>query len=265
MNAWYQQQFDKALTTQYDECFAAIEGLTWLPWVGKNYQVTRVLIVAESHYTNAATPEEAQKGKLEYMEDKHSTREVFAEYPMIGYKAGWTNHGGRHNNPTFDNIFRVLVSSDLLSEESRLQREKLCSALGFVNIVQRPMWFPPKESGYPKERPKPEDMINGWKVIKQVLAILKPDLCWFAGSEAAKFLNWYMDQVGLVHDDIHVCEKIGHTYAREVNVLIDGMQIPLKFSQHPSQYFSWESWQKFIFNDRCAIVQQNLLQYMTSR
>ena len=125
------------------------------------------------------------------------------------------------------------------------------------------MWFPPKESGYLKERPKPEDMINGWKVIKQVLAILKPDLCWFAGSEAAK--SWYMDQVGLVNDDIHVSEKIGHTYARVVNVLIDGMQIPLKFSQHPSQYFSWESWQKFIFNDRCAIVQQNLLQYMTSR
>lgn len=184
---------------------------------------------------------------------------------MIGYEAGWTNHGGRHNNPTFDNIFRVLLSNDLLGEKSRMQREKLCSALGFVNIVQRPMWFPPRESGYPKERPNPEDMITGWKVIKQVLAILKPDLCWFAGSEAAKFLHWYMDQVGISHDEVHVCGKIGHTYAREVNVLIDGKQIPLKFSQHPSQYFSWESWQKFIFDDKCAHVQQKLLQYMASR
>ena len=265
MNAWYQQQFDKALTTQYDERFSAVEGLTWLPWVGKNFQDTRVLIVAESHYTNKATPEEAQIGKKEYMEDKYSTREVFAEYPMIGYEAGWTNHGGRHNNPTFDNIFRVLLSNDLLGEKSRMQREKLCSALGFVNIVQRPMWFPPRESGYPKERPNPEDMITGWKVIKQVLAILKPDLCWFAGSEADKFLHWYMDQVGISHDEVHVCGKIGHTYAREVNVLIDGKQIPLKFSQHPSQYFSWESWQKFIFDDKCAHVQQKLLQYMASR
>lgn len=263
MNAWYQQQFDKALTTQYDEQFSAIDGLTWLPWVGKNYQKARMLIVAESHYTNKATPEEAQMGKLEYMEDRYSTREVFAEYPMIGYEAGWTNQGGRHNNPTFDYIFRVLVSNDLLGEGSRTQREKLCSTVGYMNIVQRPMWYPPSQSGYAKERPKTEDILTGWRVVKSVLSILKPDLCWFAGSEAAKFLQWYLDQVGIMHDEIHVCGKIGHTYAREVNVMIDNKEIPLKFSQHPSQFFSWPRWQKFIFGGKHAQIQQTLIQCLT--
>ena len=52
MSDWYQQQFDKALTTKFDDEFKKITGLTWLPWVGKNFDNCKILIVAESHYTN---------------------------------------------------------------------------------------------------------------------------------------------------------------------------------------------------------------------
>ena len=40
MSDWYQQQFDKALTTKFDDEFKKITGLTWLPWVEK------ILIIA---------------------------------------------------------------------------------------------------------------------------------------------------------------------------------------------------------------------------
>lgn len=35
---------------KYDDRFKMIDGLEWLPWVGKNYDKTGVLIIAESHY-----------------------------------------------------------------------------------------------------------------------------------------------------------------------------------------------------------------------
>ena len=42
---------------KYDERFKSINGLKWLPWVGKNYDKTGVLIIAESlKRTDRTTP-----------------------------------------------------------------------------------------------------------------------------------------------------------------------------------------------------------------
>ena len=35
---------------KYDDRFRSVAGLKWLPWVGKNYDKTGVLIIAESRY-----------------------------------------------------------------------------------------------------------------------------------------------------------------------------------------------------------------------
>ncbi|MBQ7396424.1 MAG: hypothetical protein IJW08_07780 [Lentisphaeria bacterium] len=67
MSDWYQQQFDKALTTKFDDEFKKITGLTWLPWVGKNFDNCKILIVAESHYTNTDDQTLVQQKKQQYL------------------------------------------------------------------------------------------------------------------------------------------------------------------------------------------------------
>ena len=44
-------------TESFDNEFERVKGLTWFPWIGKNYidSKRRIMIVAESHYVNDKT------------------------------------------------------------------------------------------------------------------------------------------------------------------------------------------------------------------
>lgn len=260
MDVFYQTQFAKALTTEYDEQFSSIKDLTWLPWVGKKYTDCRILIVAESHYTNEPDFFTAEQEKKKYMDDPLSTRAILAEYPMRGYDAKWKNNGGRGNNPTFDNLFRLLISEDLLNDpEPHSRRVRLCSNFAFMNMIQQPMWYPPKK---PKERPKDPDRVTGWNAVTAVLRILMPDICIFAGSDASRYFGFHMNRLHVPYENWY-CEpqKIGNTYPKRVTITLDGKKIPFKFIRHPSSYFRWEQWQKFVFSD-CRQIQDKLLSAM---
>ena len=260
MDDFYQKQFAKALTTEYDNQFAAVENLTWLPWVGKNYADCRILIVAESHYTNTSDISQVEQKKKEYMDDPHSTRAILAEYPMLGHEAGWKNNGGRGNSPTFDNLFRLLISEDLLNDpEPHSRREKLCSNFAFMNMIQRPMWYPPDRS---KERPNDGDRTIGWNVVIEVLRILMPDICIFAGSDASRFFEQQMKRLNVQYENWKYEEhRIGNTFPKSATITLDGKKIPFKFIRHPGSYFSWGRWQTFVFSD-CKYIQDKLLSIM---
>lgn len=239
MGDFYRDCFDKNPDEQFDTELGAVRGLTWLPWVGKAYRNSRILIVAESHYSNKEDPSEAEAHK-----NRLYTRKVVAEYPISGAEAsGWRNNGGRSKNPTFDNLHRLLVSDALNSDIPK--RAFLWRNLGYMNIVQRPMWYPPKGS---KERPNQNDMETGWRVVAEIIRILSPRLCIFAGLEASKSFNSEMKRLGITHDPVKICEKIGSSYPRFASCSPAGEPVPLVFIQHPSKYFSWKSWQTFVFS-----------------
>lgn len=263
MDDWYQQQFDKALTTEFDAEFKKITDLTWLPWVGKNFDACKILIVAESHYTNTDDPTLVQQKKQQYLDEDFATREVMAEYPLYGYEAGWKNNGGRSNNPTFDNLFRLLISDALLYGENILERRlKLCSNFAFMNMIQRPMWYPPASTGFAKERPNDEDRKVGWDVVAGVLKILTPDICIFSGSDASRYFEYHMNRLGINYSNWEwAADKIGNTYPKKTIIDIGGKTIPLKFIRHPGSYFCWEQWQEFVFSD-CRDIQDKLLSVM---
>lgn len=256
MSDCYQRRFDAALTTEFDAELKKISQLAWLPWVGKNYKTCRILIVAESHYTNTDDPALVQQKKQEYMDDNLSTRKVMAEYPLVGYNAGW-------RSPTYDMLFRLLISDDLLNGENiHPRRVKLCSNFAFVNMIQRPMWYPPRSSGFPKERPNDADREIGWNVISEILKILSPDVCIFAGSDASRYFEHHMHRLGIQYSGWEwAAEKIGNTYPKKAIVDIDGKQVPFKFIRHSGSYFSWDRWQEFVFSD-CKNIQDKLLAIM---
>ncbi len=260
MDDFYQKQFAKAITTEYDDQFSAVEDLTWLPWVGKDYANCRILIVAESHYTNTLDSIRAEQDKKDYMNDPLSTRAVLAEYPMLGYDAGWKNNGGRSNNPTFDNLFRLLISEDLLNDpEPYSRRTKLCSNFAFMNMIQRPMWYPPDR---PKERPNDQDRTIGWNAVLGVLKILMPDICIFAGSDASRFFEQQMNRLHIPYENwMYADDRIGNTFPKSATITLNGKKIPFKFIRHPGSYFSWDRWQAFVFED-CKHIQDKLLSIM---
>ena len=260
MSDWYQQQFDKALTTKFDDEFKKITGLTWLPWVEKILIIARFSLLAESHYTNTDDQTLVQQKKQQYLDDNLATREVMAEYPLYGYEAGWKNNGGRGNNPTFDNLFRLLISDDLLyGVDTHKRRLNLCSNFAFMNIIQRPMWYPPSSTGFPKERPNDADRKIGWEVVYEILKILLPDICIFSGSDASRYFEYHMNRLGIKYSGWEWdASKIGNTYPKKAIVDICGKKINLKFIRHPGSYFSWEQWQKFVFSD-CKNIQDKLL------
>lgn len=250
MSDFYEQCFDKNLETQFDAELSKIDGLSWLPWVGREYAQSRIMIIAESHYTNTNDPDAVESSKQKIGQHRRYTRDVIAEYPIAGAdESGWRNNGGRSNNPTYDNLHRLLVSDSLNSDIPR--RATLWQNLGYMNIVQRPMWY----SGKYKERPTPNDFEIGWRVVADIIQILSPRLCIFAGLAAGNSFNFEMNRLGVNHRPIEYGEPIGRCRPRVASCSVNGSTTTCVFIRHPSQYFSWESWQEFVFSGdrRCHL------------
>lgn len=247
MDDFYLACFDKNLDESFDAELGAVKGLTWLPWVGKEYCELRILIVAESHYTNKKDKESAEIEKQKVMAQPCFTREIIAEHPIAGKdEAGWSS-------PTFDNLHRLLVSDSLNSDIPR--RATLWRNLGYMNIVQRPMWYRSK----PPERPIGNDYETGWHVVAEILRILSPQLCIFAGLEAANSFNFQMARQGIPYEPIRYGDPIGRCRPRFASCSVNERPINLVFVRHPSQFFSWESWQNFVFAGDRLPCQQQLL------
>lgn len=244
---WYKEQWADTITSKFDDKLESIKDLTWLPWVGKNYNAFKVLIVAESHYVNTDEPQLVKEKKAEYMSDPLSTRKVMAEYPLHGYNAGWVNHAGRHNNPTIDNLSKVLCGSALLGESDLKRRSELWSRLAFMNFIQRPMWY---SKTHGKERPVGNDRTIGWKATLGAIDILKPDLCIFAGLEASVWFDYYMQENNVCATRIESHDRIGRCAPRSSTLKIGNNKIDCRFIRHPGMYFSWQPWREFVFNGR---------------
>jgi len=216
------------------------KGLTWLPWVGADYGRTpgRILIVGESHYSNEPVPENVAAKKAECMKDPKYTREIVAEYPLEGKDAGWPR-----NNPTFDNLHRALLKTDLLCPEEMGKRGLLWKQIGFYNFVQRPMDC----GGGRRERPSPDDFLNGWPIFLEVVRVLRPRTCIFLGVGASNLFNRAMENMGIEHTAVGWGESINRVYRRHGGSLtVDGNPTQLLFMQHTSQFFSWKLWNEYL-------------------
>ena len=73
-------------------------------------------MLGESHYTNVNDAAKVDLKKSECQSNQNDTREIMAAYPLEGLAAGWENSSGRSNNPTFDNLTRALLKTDLLAQ-----------------------------------------------------------------------------------------------------------------------------------------------------
>lgn len=82
---------------QFDAAFSRVEGLVWLPWVGKNYAQGkhRVLVVAESHYSVQDDAGNFERGASEGPVNILETRQCVEECP-IGQEWPSRTHRNKH-------------------------------------------------------------------------------------------------------------------------------------------------------------------------
>jgi hypothetical protein len=219
---------DSYTSSPFDQALADIPDLTWVPWVGTKYAELpdgkRVLIVAESHYTDEQDPEKIPQWMEGAMSDKTFTRAIVTEGLI---DCDWPNR-------TFATMHQLFYGP--------ADRKAFWTNLAFYNIVQRPMWY---RTGNP-ERPTWEDFWNGWKPFLKVVEILKPDHVLFIGVEASNHFNGFMSQNGHAYDAIKWVKKIGSAYARAASLLVNDRQTPLHFIRHCGSYFSTELWSDYL-------------------
>ncbi|MES1181835.1 MAG: hypothetical protein ABUL44_03480, partial [Flavobacterium sp.] len=125
------------IDTSYDNYFATLPELNWLPWVGDNYRSKKVLLVGESHYDD-------NDGWLIY---NTATRNFV------------NNQGLNSHNPNFKNRhFFQQIEKTLLNKEasSYEERSAIWRNVAFLNLVQRLL---PSSN----DRPNDKDYDHGWR------------------------------------------------------------------------------------------------------
>lgn len=218
-------------TTQFDNEFCGIQGLTCLPWVGSNfYQRSfskRLLIVGESHYIKAEDSEQLEEVCKLHPEAPQFTRKVVSECLV---DADWANK-------TLDTIPKVLFRT------TEIDRPALWRDSAFYNFIQRPMHD--NQKGY-RERPLWEDFVIGWKVFVDVVNIIQPSHCLFIGVSAAASFDDCMRSQGLSFVNVARTLQVGRTWGRSAKLTIAETNIELFFLQHFGKYFSWTKWHDYL-------------------
>ena len=227
------EQSNQSLDTSFDSLFERSikegSGLTWLPWVGKNFkkQKHKILIIAESHYSNEINPEKAKEDIAKWLDEKNLTRDVVIECPI----------NNEWRNITFSNLHRAILGT------TEFATFKLWQEIAFYNFVQRPMQY---RSDF-RERPTFIDFLSGWKTFLTVIDILKPSLCIFVGVAASNSFNQAFDDLGIFHSTMSWGGQLNNVYKRSpVAISTGGSKTEILFIKHTSTYFSWEQWNQFL-------------------
>ena len=207
---------------KYDERFKSINGLKWLPWVGKNYDKTGVLIIAESHYG----------GETEFEADgSDNTKEDFTREAFVKRHANGENMWKMPNN-----LMRAVWKGDCSVGNRKIFWENVA----FYNHVQKLMELATRQ------RPSKEDFRNGWDVFPEVVRILKPDYCLFIGLIASYSFNIKMKEKGLSYEPVSWMEKINGACPRRFSLTVDGHKTEVIGIRHTSGRISPDKWHDFL-------------------
>ena len=216
-------------TSHYDTQFTAIDGLTWLPWVGTKVpslpQDQKLLIVGESHYSNETKADKVAKHVASLIADITYTRDIIQECPV---NREW-------RNPTLENIERFLLGGQTADPAG------LWSELAFYNFVQRPM-----EYALRKERPAWDDWVDGWSVFQEVINVLRPSHCIFIGVAASNAFDWAMNNSLVSFRPVSKVVKVRRTWARAAQLTVGDHSVGLSFMRHCGAHFSWSDWHNFL-------------------
>lgn len=157
-----EQDYFNLCDRQFDAAFDKIEGLARYPWVGSKFADSdcRPLILGESHY---AVNDDGSFSEEEYgrFGDKGYSRVIFENVIRDKCKCESTW-------PMYEGLLKTFM------EVSPDNIKAFWSKIAFYNFIQSVM----KSK---VQRPKEEDVVEGWKAFAEVIKLLQPTLVLFFG------------------------------------------------------------------------------------
>lgn len=226
------------INLQNDSRLNKIPKLSWLPYLGTNYEENnnRLLIIGESQYAQGETAEDYQKD--------------FARVNGIDFTRNavlQTQIQNHYKHPALDNLLKALLGN------SSIDKAKLWKNIAFYNFVQRIMDYSSFDSKK-TEQPTITDFDEGWKVFVDIVKILKPTDCIFIGVSAAMPFERMMDQLNIKRSDRISHDKIGNTNPISASVEIEDHITNISFIRHSSAYFSPEDWKPFLRKQHSEVI-----------
>lgn len=199
---------------EFDSSFDKIKKISWLPWVGQRYNLTKILILGESQYEDG---DEWQEG------NKNATR------TLIGQRFSGSK------GVICTNTEKVLLSKTHPTQE---EGNYIWHSVTYWNLVQRLMTSR-------NDRPTDLDFDYGWRTFFNVIDIVKPEICIVLGKSSCGRLGYYLN-----NNETDWKRTISEFYEKEkvINLTKNEFKIKLIFINHPSgsRGFDYKKWATLI-------------------
>lgn len=218
----------ESIDISFDSKFEAMDALTWHPWVGRSFLSTscKTMILGESVYDIP---------KLENWSERLKSKD--------GLRITHNNHAmnPKKNSRFVRNIERALF------QKKRPEASDVVTfweSVVYHNLVLRPMKTL-------KHRPRYSDYENGWEEVLKLVDLLEIDQALVYGLEKQK-IKAFKDVIQM--QGIELLWKkyppIGRNLPRVAVLTLGQRKISVIFIRHPSSFFSWRKWGKFLGGEK---------------
>lgn len=213
--------FDGYLDRSFDNEFADVEGLNWLPWVGAGYRTSKskTMVLGESIYVYG-DGDEATRVRIA---DRSSLRKRHLSHAV--HK--------KFESRYVRNFERAVFARRRPTEK---QRKSLWGDVIYHNLVPRLLQSR-------KERPTNADYAEGWSTVLSLTRIAAAERCIVYGLEKPK-----IDSLVKVLSEAQICfrkaslPRVGIHTPVCITCDIEGSTLTFLFIRHPSSFFSWRTW-----------------------
>ena len=147
--------------------------INWLPWVGDNYNKTKLLVVAESYYVPDGDSDD-------YIRDVNWTRRHVLKHAPNNLQS-----------KLITNTARAILNKNVTVEE----QTEVWNSVAQINLIQRIL-----PSRRAEDRPTLDDFTTGWESFMKIKTVLKPERCLFIGVSAAASFNDIMKTNGIEYN-----------------------------------------------------------------
>ena len=215
---WYEDwAYDKSfLNLSYDGRFERITGLTWLPWVGRSYADTKILVIGESNYgatEGACRKIDADKLFVRKVVDRICIKKV-------------------ESNATFARIARILMTKKDVKSKSTVS--DVWQRIAYMDMCQSSVLM--------KIPPSPENFRAGVDPVCLTIGCLKPHFVIFVGTTARGYIKNFQEEKTEKTECNFKCKKTGrirHVVLTQIygslKSEVGDANTPVVFINHPAR------------------------------
>ena len=194
---------------QLDVQIDKIKMLKWYPWIGKDYNTSKLLVIGESHY---------EDGDGWQLGNKDAIRTIIQKR--------YHNEEGKW--ALYQNLEQILLDKQELSND---ETQHVWNEIAYWNLVQKLL-----TSRKIVDRPSFDDYVKGWRTFFALEKILMPSHCLVLGKASFSSFGYYLNNIE------KRWKKTNEDFAsRKAFDLTDGdSKMRIVFINHPSTSFDFD-------------------------